>query len=350
MDRWQPELCDPEYGYKWSRLRSRLAGEPDRPVLVAIGSSRLNLGLRPEVLRKRGNTADQGPVVFNFALNGAGPLLELLCLNRLLVDGVRPDYLIIEIHPALLHREEGWTEDELLNSERLRTVDLPVLRRLSSHPWLQLGNWCLTRLTPCYTHRIGIVTRYAHNLLPLEDRPHDWRRMDCSGWKPYPREAVNPVRYRQGVEHARREYAGPLCHFHISTGPDRALREMLAISRRRNIRALLLLMPEGSEFRSWYPPGSRSLIVRYLAALSLEYGVAIIDARKWMADRYFFDSHHLLPRGATQFTQRLGEQVLGPFLRNEQVCASARETQIERVAANGGALHPHSGDRGNDLE
>jgi hypothetical protein len=94
---------------------------------------------------------------------------------------------------------------------------------------------------------------------------------------------------------------------------------MLTICRRRNIRALLLLMPEGSEFRSWYPPGSGPLIDRYLAVLGRQYGVPVIDARKWMADRYFFDSHHLLSKGATQFTQRLGQQVLEPFLRAEHI-------------------------------
>jgi hypothetical protein len=328
MDRWQPELCDPEYGYKWSHLRNRLTREAGHPVLVAIGSSRLNLGLRPEVLGNTCKLAGQAPVVFNFALNGSGPLLELLCLHRLMADGVRPDWLLIEVHPALLHQEEGWTEDDALNINRLRALDVPVLRRFSPHPWLRLYQWCRSRVTPCSTHRFCIMTRYAPNFLPWEARQDGWCEMDRSGWKPYPCEAVNAARYRRGVEHARREYAAAFHDFRISGMPDRALREMLTICRGQHIPVVLLLMPEGSEFRSWYPPNSDSLIAGYLASLVRDYGVRVIDARTWVADHYFFDSHHLLPSGATEFTKRLEREVLEPLFPAKSLSGKGGQTPL----------------------
>ncbi len=314
MDRWQPELCDPEYGYKFHGLRDLQRSAPGGPLVVAIGSSRTNLGLRPDVLSDFRTPTGQRPVIFNCALNGSGPLLELICLRRLLADGIRPDGLVIEVHPALLNQDTGWTEESTLNINRLRWVDLPVLRRLAAHPWQLLRHWCRSRLAPSFTHRFCIMTRYAPKFLPWETRQDGWRQMDRSGWMPYTYAAVDAARYRKGVEYARREYTSALAHFHISAMPDRALREMLTLCRAEGIPALLLLMPEGSEFRSWYPAAAGEVLARYLDGLNREFGTRVIDARTWVPDHYFFDSHHLLPCGATEFTRHFGREGLRHLL------------------------------------
>jgi hypothetical protein len=72
---------------------------------------------------------------------------------------------------------------------------------------------------------------------------------------------------------------------------------------------VLVLMPEGSEFRSWYPPSELPQIESFLGALQREYQVPLVDARTWIADDDFADSHHLLLPGAAQFTKRLGQEV-----------------------------------------
>ena len=43
-----------------------------------------------------------GPVVFNYGILGAGPVLELLTLRRLLADGVHPDCIIVEAWPYII--------------------------------------------------------------------------------------------------------------------------------------------------------------------------------------------------------------------------------------------------------
>ena len=43
----------------------------------------------------------------------------------------------------------------------------------------------------------------------------------------------------------------------------------------------------------------------------------MIDAREWVPDVGFSDGHHLLPAGATTFTDRLGREALIPLLRND---------------------------------
>src|SRR5438093_13042053 len=75
-DNWRPELRDPEYGSKLSRLRERLAEEPGRPLILILGSSRAGYGFRPEVVSDWRTPDGASPMVFNFGLTGAGPILE----------------------------------------------------------------------------------------------------------------------------------------------------------------------------------------------------------------------------------------------------------------------------------
>ena len=43
-------------------------------------------------------------MLFNFGMVGAGPLVELVVLRRLLAEGVRPDLLLVEVLPPLFNR------------------------------------------------------------------------------------------------------------------------------------------------------------------------------------------------------------------------------------------------------
>ena len=46
-----------------------------------------------------------------------------------------------------------------------------------------------------------------------------------------------------------------------------------------------------------------------LADLRREWGVPVIDARDWVADKDLWDTHHLLPEGAEVYTDRLGREL-----------------------------------------
>src|SRR5439155_24598779 len=48
-------------------------------------------------------TPEGRPILpFNYSHTGAGPLLELVTVRRLLDAGIRPDWLVIEVMPAYL--------------------------------------------------------------------------------------------------------------------------------------------------------------------------------------------------------------------------------------------------------
>jgi hypothetical protein len=49
--------------------------------------------------------------------------------------------------------------------------------------------------------------------------------------------------------------------------------------------------------------------------LTRKYGTPVINARDWLGEDDFLDSHHLLVEAAGKFTHRLAEEALLPLLR-----------------------------------
>src|SRR5262249_7123959 len=142
-----------------------------------------------------------------------------------------------------------------------------------------------------------------------------WSALDRHGWLPPSFTTLTEEEHRAAVAFAFRQYKGALQDYHIGVQADRALRELLQVSRREGIGVVFVTMPEDAQFRSWYPPVGLAAFDAYLTELCREHGVCWVDARDWVSRDGFFDGHHLLARGATVFTERLGREVLLPLLR-----------------------------------
>ena len=108
----------------------------------------------------------------------------------------------------------------------------------------------------------------------------------------------------------RGHYEPLLKDLHLSALSDRALGEMVGLCRRKGIALALLYLPEASPLRSWYPPARWAAVRAHLARREREFGVPVIDARLWAADKDFSDGVHLHPAGAAAFTARLKQEVL----------------------------------------
>jgi hypothetical protein len=315
VERCRPELRDLEYGTKRARLRARLAEEPGRPLCVFLGSSRVAWGFRPELLP---DDLPGRPVVFNLALVGAGPVQQLLCLRRLLAEGVRPRWVVLECWPPYWDQDGEFAEAERVTVSGLGWQDLSVLGGYWPRPAELYGEWALARAVPCYSSRLILLHQYARGLLPpCPLREDGWQRMDRSGWLLRQGLGEEPQECRRRADHTYGQFAPALRDFVQSEESDRALRETLALCREEGIAAALLFMPETREFQGWYPPAVREQVDAYLARLSGEYGVALIDARDWVPDADFGDAYHLLPRGAAAFTERCGREALPRLLAGE---------------------------------
>jgi hypothetical protein len=313
-DRRQPELRYPEMGYRLARLRARVAEDPSRPLMLALGSSRTEMGVSPGNLMLDPTPEGKVPLAFNFGLIQADPVTELVVFRTLLRDGIRPTWLILEVMPPFLSKTDEALEDEWNNSvARYGWHDMGVLRRYCPKALDLCVRWCKAQLKAETVNRTAILARYAPSWLPADAQPSYWYAPDPWGWLQYPGN-VPPEQYRQNIARTRAEYLPHLAAFHICPIPDHALREVLALCRREGIRPVLLLMPEAADFRSLYSPPVAAQLDAYLARLSREYRAPIADGRAWVPDSGFTDGHHLVVSGAVTFTDRLYREIVRPLL------------------------------------
>ncbi|HUY33503.1 MAG TPA: hypothetical protein VMV69_12200 [Pirellulales bacterium] len=315
IDHWESGLRDSEYGRKLSLLRARIAEHPDQPLVLALGTSRTAYGLRPAAMSGV-TVGETEPLLFNFGVLGGGPLYELVFLNRLLGEGIRPATVLIEVHPPLLHDVPDLEAVLAPVVERCDARDLAILRRFAARPIRLYAEWLRLRLAPCHWYRYVLLTRAAPRWVTEPPRPDiaGLTRTDPFGWVPYPfdppGESLRQERSRQTVaayESAIRDYA-------VSDVPDRALREMLDVCRRAQIDAALLIMPEESEYRRTFATRTQARAEAYLDALCGDYGVPLFDAREWCGDSDFGDAQHLLRDGAGRFSAMFAGDRLRPWL------------------------------------
>jgi hypothetical protein len=312
-----PEWRDPLYAYKAGVLRERVVKTPTRPLtVVMLGSSRTIFGLKASELEAPLEESTGRPVVvFNFGVAGAGPVTNLINLRRLLAEGVHPDLFLIEVMPPLLGNEN--VEMNWLPADRLRRRDVELLRRYGASKQRLNEDWWLSNAIPCYGHRFAIMSWAAPSYHSFRLRLDRFRECDRSGWIAAPAPMENQQWRAKALENARKEYARYLLNFRLGSLTCQALREQLEICRKEGIAAALILMPEGTDFQSWYKPADWAEIERFLTELSREFGTPIVNAREWIADEDFGDSHHLLEPGAEKFTQRLGREVLPAMLADK---------------------------------
>ena len=318
VGRAHPELRDPEYGYRLTRLRKQAEAAPNRPLLLILGSSRTLSGIAPPSLPAWPAEAGVEPRVFNFSVLGAGPVRELMILRRLLAAGHRPEWLLVEVWPPFLPQEGYWTDEEHIMTKDLRLVDLPVVLRYFSHRRKALGKLADECLLPIDGLRSNILAHCAACLLSpdqlcREEHDRTLRDGDPTGWHPW-LDHGTAEEFRARIPKVQAETKPRLDHFHVSETADRALRELLEVCRRHNTKAALILMPEHSELRGWYSPQVCERLNSYMNRLRDDYRVPVIDTRDWVPDDGFHDPTHMAPVSTPPFTKRLGREVILPWL------------------------------------
>jgi hypothetical protein len=334
VDRWHPELYDEEYGARLGMLKARLRETPGRPLMLAVGSSRLGLGFQPELLPPLQTPSGQRPLVFNFSHLAAGPVMNLMDMRRLLHEGIRPQWLVLEAVPTCLSHEAPSMPLTMSAAQ-----DLPLLQRYLN-PGMVWGIYLRGRVNPWYKHRQGLLRRYAPPFVTRIDVSDEVKLEPLGGDRAWMAvKQIDPAEYRRRLDVVRKIYFADLQHYRVDPMCDRAMRELLELCRQQSISVILVLTPEGSEFRSWYSRDASTTVARYMNELSRAYGVAVVDARAWNADGDFSDSHHLLLHGAESFTRRLGRDVIQPFLEDRLLptTASADELSVSTAENKPGA-------------
>jgi hypothetical protein len=311
----KPEWRDPEYGHRLKQLRALRAAHPHRPLVVAVGSSRTQMGLSPDAMGFA--DAPGEPLVFNFGQSAAGPLRLLLTLHRLLDAGVKPSAVLVELFPLAL-AADGPAEVQMRGlGPKLSAADLRRLAPYCEDAGALRREWASARAASLSSLRLNLLSHWQPGLLPWPKRlDFQWTQLDPHGWLAYPLEDVPDDSRAAGIERARGEYIERLTHFAAGEVSRRAVRDLVKQCDAEGVRVAFYLMPEGPAFRSWYTPATRAAVdaaVAELAALA-----PVFDATAGFGESDFADSHHLLRGGAARFSKKLADEHLRAFCRKKK--------------------------------
>ncbi len=315
---------DPEYDLHLAALKQRLKERaPGRPLVLLLGSSRVGLNVRPALMAVNRREAG-GPVVFNFGLCYSGPVLELLCLRRLLADGVHPHLVLAEVFPLMLTSDE---ESKVVYRERLRWDDLTALRAYAPvvarrRPWLRMQ--CL----PWRSYHNVLLNQWAPDWLAADKQTHvTWDDLDGWGWNAYPSAQPRDRADQYARIDGMRQYAAyiPLTNqFRPRPAPRKALQDLAALCHKENIRLCYILSPE--VYLPDLDPAARARIDDFVRVLGRESDAPVIDARSWMPEDAFCDGLHLTYAGQAEYTERLEREVLRPYFAGEPLARGGPAT------------------------
>jgi hypothetical protein len=347
-------LRDPEYGRRLVALRQRLAERrPGRPLVLVLGSSRVAVNLRPGLLDV--NRLDSGgPVVFNFGLCRAAPMLELQCLRRLLDDGVRPDLVLAELHYSLFCFRVG--EHHTITHERYRWSDVQALAGEYADRWRLRRQWLGAHAVPVYRLNSYLLAQWAPSLLDAESRrKRDEWNVDEWGWLCLPAfedgsMAIPASARREMHELQAAGYGQAATFFPVSDHTRRVVGDLAGLCRREGIRFAFLLAPDAFLHR-YTPAADRRLDAEY-GRLSRDFGAPMIDLRHGGLAEDFVDGVHLTHQGAARFTRVFEDEVV-PHLAagaleerwpagEVQPTARARRRQAERENGSRAAYDPRT--------
>lgn len=212
-------------------------------------------------------------------------------LHRLLRAGVRPAVVALEVMPTYFAADDGAHAVAFFGA-----ADLALARGYARWP-LDYDYRHLRFRYRCATTPIVIPD-------PVPGQTGHGPRGGFLG-------LVDDLAPAERARHAalsRPTFGAPLNPMAVRAGADRALRDTLREAAAHGVRVVLLRTPEGPVFRSWYDPAGLARFDAYVAGVAAEFGVPVLDARFWLDEEDFSDSHHVLRRGAEKFTARFARE------------------------------------------
>lgn len=341
LDKRRPEIRDPLYGFRLHSLQARLTESPGSQLFLALGSSRVKYSIWPGVMNVQPREGEPPPILYNFGINGMGTIRELMYLRRLLADGIRPDWLLLEVWPPLWAEDGFFKESRMvLGEDDLRWRDIPLVCRYFAKESSVVRQGLRKWMVPISDYRGRLLEAVRQMVRPHElsedTKKHlsDWLPADRGGWFPLPWGAATAEARQRAIEHGAEEMKPLVDPLHIDPRSDAALRTLLKECRQRGIRVALILMPEHSRTRGWYPPQALTLMHQYLGQLKQEYAVPIVDTRRWVGDGDFADYCHMATAGVPEFSERLGREVVQPLIQGESLDPAVLLADEEPKASN----------------
>ncbi|HKB03702.1 MAG TPA: hypothetical protein VKD90_15875 [Gemmataceae bacterium] len=309
IDQHALSVRDPEYVLLEGMLRDRMAEAPGQPSTVFVGSSRVAHGFN--AARARGANE---VVVFNFGVPGSGPYFQTIMLDRMAASGLRTDVLFLELlHPFYNAAAARSLDHSLLDGARLSYGEAVGLlsygERSKSGP---LRRWFYARALPIRRHQAELRDLIGlDEYRPGRGPPSAYDPIDPFGYRPW---LKDPKEWAELTALAHRQYDPFYADFRLDSAPWGRMLATIDGARSAGTAVVVVLMPEGSEFRGLYSPTCRAGVEDLIRRLRDEVGVPVVDGRDWLPDSAFYDQHHLKPDGAKAFADRFRTEALEPAL------------------------------------
>jgi hypothetical protein len=313
VDQDAPTVRDPEFYLLEGMLRERMAEKPGRPTAMFLGSSRVAHGFDA-----RRATGSNDAVVFNFGVPGSGPYFQTVMMDRLRDDGVRTDVLFLEVLHSFYNAAGVRSLDaSLLDGARFNYGEAVGLlhygTKSNSGP---LRRWALARALPVYRHQAELRERIGLDVFrPGEGPTPPFAPIDPLGYR---EREIDKQMHPKLTELAHKQYDPFYTAFRFDADAWARLTGTIDRARASGTDVVVVLMPEGSEFRALYTPEVRAVVDAMVRRLRDEVGVTVVDARQWLDDAAFYDQHHLLPNGARIFADRFRTGALEPALHRAE--------------------------------
>ncbi|MFO0823845.1 MAG: hypothetical protein U0792_12140 [Gemmataceae bacterium] len=308
---------DPEYGRRVYALRKRIAENPGRPLFLVAGSSRVAMGVCPSEWEatRPGHPATPDPLLFNMAILGSGPIMELMVLRRVYAEGFRPAVVLLEYWPPFLHQDDEHHEVVRIARDRLMDVDRQLIREYFSDPVQLEAEMDWRQRHPLFGYREPMLGLVAPRwLLDRKRTDWSWENLDEWGWKPGADLKPDMAEVRAAAHKRIEEQYRPLFAAHrISPISDRAYRASVELARQHGAAVGLVFYPESSEFRGIYPEEVEKAAAAHLERMSRELDLPVINARHWLDDKLVVDGFHLSRLGAAEFTRKFGPALRAAF-------------------------------------
>lgn len=312
---WHPGFRDPLFDMKARAMAARFEQSDVAMRVVTLGSSRTAACIEPETLEAT-MQAETGQVTaaYNMALQGDGPIGQLLHFRRLMARGERPDFVLIELLPYSF----AWYGDRpydatVLRADRLTKDELATVCAYGFPEKEMHKQWRETTFNPWFGCRFQLLAHIERSWLPPGVVTYHPKAGQLGGWNPW--DPLTPAAQAQAAIWVRKTYEPELPAVRFYGPHVQAFEDLLNECKSAGIAVAVVVPPEGSVFRSWYPPRVNAELETMLERLRNEHKIPVVDARTWLPDEAFADTHHVLRTWAKPYTERLTREVIAPALR-----------------------------------
>jgi hypothetical protein len=311
VDQFAQGVRDPEYRHFEKLALERCAEAPERPLVLAMGSSRTLMGLDAGTLTRLRSGTD-APLVVNGGFCAAGPMMNKILLSRLLAAGVRPKFIFFEMMPMSLSARDGAAyEERMVFQGRFSLGEALGMWPSTDAKHRLCWHWGRSRLFPCVRHQVELREALGIDLTrarePKTDAADAYGK-DAYGWgavtKPFtPEEIETETRCALAL------FDRPMKQPAISKGAERAYREWFALAAAEGIAGAVVFPPDSSRIRG-IDPAVAAVHAAAARRIADDFGLPVVDAREWVDDDGFFDGHHMTADGARRYTERFGREAL----------------------------------------